>query len=578
MFNIFTLLPLLLFFASSYYFNCKKMNTWRINILKTSILEAIFSYSIAYLLFFEGFISMFLWLILIFLLTIICFIIFFKERNYIKNFWLLTETTKNNLVLFTLTILPIYVFLTIFRFQELYLQVILAILITAAIFCLSVLSKKISSPIFENIVIYIDETHALKYVYLWILIFVIVFSNFFIDLPINKVKENLNLSNNVSYLNFDGYPTNINNNFDAKKIIQIDSQYNIDSEVTDYYYDQTHLYLYTKKGDLIVYDISKEEVIYDVNLGDSGNSDDYGLYNSEITNMFTFYDDHLILLSKNGTYLVTPRNAKNISYMTSYDSGKFYQNSELYYLYKRGLKEFEIYKFNDGKLALTERIDLTTTEYDNLLIISQNYFHEENNQYVLHEKPSISFKKELGFPVYDENRKIMYYIQTIEHTASRSTTYLKINADGETSKIRLAKKHNPKAIIIDDYIYFTKDNLEEDRNIGRVEIMNSNFEFDAIYNHLKLQPFWYKYQFNKSYIANYNEKGNLLEFLQVDQSNKRIVFTMQQLQDKEVELKLPFYTHYGIGIFIPIIIAFFIPITNYRKGNTFVDYEKVSNQ
>lgn len=577
MINIFTLLPLLFFIVSSYYFNHKKLGTLKSEIFKISLLEAILSYTIAYLLFLEGFITMFFWLFLIFVIALIIgFFIFFKEKDYNKNFWILSETIKNNLVLFCLTILPIYVFFTIFRFQKIYLQLILSILITAVILCLSVLTKKFFTPIFEKIATYITESAGFSnFAYVCLSIFLIWAVCLSFDLPVNKVKEYFNLSNNVRYLSFDGYPTNINNNFDAKEIIQIDSKYSIDSEITDYYYNQTHLYLYTNNGDLIVYDISKKEVVYDVNLGNPGN---FGLYSTERKSKFTFYDDHLILLGKNGTYLVTPDNTTNISSINSYGTAKFYQNNELYYLYKQGFKKYKIYKFNDGNLTLTEKINLTTTTYDNLLIISQNCFHEENNQYVLHDDPSISFKKELGFPTYDEYRQIMYYVQTMDHTGLHRTTYLKIDANGETSEITLAKIHNSKAVIIDDYIYFTKDDLEEDEDIGRIEIMKSNYEFDAIYNHLELQPFWFMNKFDKSYIANYQEKDNILEFLQVDQSNKRIVFTLQQLQEREIGLNSPFYTHYGIGIFIPIIFAFFIPFTNYREKNTFMGFEKITNQ
>lgn len=575
MFNFFTLLPFFIFIISSYYFNKSKSKDTKHHIFLFSLQEATLSYLIVYLLFLQGFLSIFVQFTVIFLLILIlAYFIFIQEKDLDDEWDLQLETIKNNLVLFMLTILALYVFLTIFRYLDPCFQIPLAILITALIFYLSIVINKLLSPTYKKIAKNISLSGPAKYIFLWLILFFILISHLLLQLPTNKISESLNLSNNVKYLHFDGFPTQIQNNFHQEEIIQIHSDYHIDSEITDYYYDSTHLYVYTNQYDLIVYDLSTKEVVLDTFIGNISVQldDSYRMDDNELYNKFAFYDGHLILLGEYGTYLLTTDTVTKISDVSSYFARYYYQNNELYILNRASNSIFEIYKFNNGEIILTETIDLNTTTYDNLLVISENFFYEENNKYVIYEDSSISFNTRNGLPIYDKNKKVIYYTEVKDNVLEPNITiYQRIDVNGEISKITLDKMHNSKGIIIDENIYFT-EYLESD--INRIEIMNSNLEFDAIFNHLELQPFWITNIFSNSYIVNYQEKDNNLEFLQVEQNNKNIVLRIFQLQERNVHLELPFYTHYGIGIFIPIIIAFFIPITNYRKSITYISFEE----
>ncbi len=561
-------LPLFFLIFSSYLFNRNKLETTTGEIKMISLLEGVFTYLIIFIFFLQGFISMFgYFFIIVLLMLIIGYITFYVQRDLDREWDLQIETIKNNLVLFTTTILPIYLFLTIFRYLDIYLQISLTLLITALIFVLSLIAKTYIAPIFSKIVTFISEYNNIKFIYLWVFICLIITLYFLFDLPTNKISHRLNLSNTVRYYSFDKFSTNLNNHFDTKEIIKIDSKHTIDSKITDYYHDQQHLYLYTSKGELIIYDILSEEIVSNMNLGHQESSDD--IISTEIYSKFTFYNDYLILLATNNMYLVNPNNTVIISNNTCFNTHKFYKDNELYYLKKQSKNIYNMYKFNDGDITLNETIDLSTTPYENLEVISENLFYKQNNEFVLYDNPSITFNIKDGIPTYDKERQIMYYAISIDYPEyyEHNTIYQKVEANGTTNSLTFNKTHNIKGVVIDNYIYFL-----DDEEMNNIEIMDSNFKMDAIYNHLELQPFWIGNYFDQSYIGNYKNINNQLEFIQIDQNNEHLVLTVQQLQDRKVDLKLPFYTYFGIGTFIPIIIAFFIPITNYRKSIITIDF------
>ena len=569
MLNLFAILPLLLLILSSYYFNNKKLSDTKSEIVFISILEGTLSYFVIVILFLQGFLSVFfLFVITLVLMFTFAYFVFFKDEYNDDDWDLQIETVKNNLVLFTIIVLPLYVFLTIFRYLEPYYQIPLAVLLTASIFYLSILARKLLDPLYNKISFIVSMMGNIKYFYLWVIIGVVFSSAILFQFPKNTVSESLNLSNNVKYLAFDGFPTNIQNNFHQEEVSQVDSEYLFSSKITDYYYDSTHLYIYTSSNLLLIYNLTTKEIVFEEKF-DSSNTTINSFSEDELYNRFIYFDNQLFLQGIHYTYLLTPSAATEISDVSSNSSRYYMLDDELYFLKKTSDTIFETYKYSAGAITLNETIDLGTTTYDNLLVISQNYFYEENNKYILHEDPTITFNIEEGFPIYDQDNHIMYYNSIFID----ETIYSKVASGEETDSFTLYKSHNLNGIVIDDYIFFTSD-LETSKN--RIEIMNNRFEIEAIYNHQELQPFWISNEIHESYIGNYQEKDNNIEFVQIDQNDKHTVITVYQLIEKEVYIAFPFYSFYGIGIFVSITIAFFIPLSNYRESITYSSFETVT--
>lgn len=578
MFNIFTIAPLLFFMITSYYFNDKKMTESKSYVLTISLLEALLSYLLVVVLFIQGFLSIFylLLIIIIILLPILALILISLEGSFGLSDILELESIKNNLILFAKTFLPFYVFLTVFRYLPFYFQIPLAILISALIFYVSTHVYRLLTPFYKKISFFFSTLGPKEYFSLWISVVLILISIAVFQFPANVISENLNLSNNTKYLDIDGFPTDINNNFHQEEILQITpnifTEPYIDPGISDYYYNDTHLYIYTDTNRLIAINLSTEEIVFDEVI-ETGTvlDEEGGVYQGSIYSKFINYNGYLILLGNKDTFLITPDSATLIADFSSYYTMYYYSNDELYFLNKASESIFNIYKFDDGIVSLTEEIDLEIEKYDNMTCISERLFYEKNNKHILYEDTSITFDISAGIPLYDADKQIMYY----SISDYFNTEHIKTFVDQDASAISLQREHNYIGILINERIYYTA-NLETKES--RVEIVNDDFEMMAIYNHQELEPFWVRNFYTNSYISNYQENNNTLEFLQVDENYKEVVLTIYQLEERDVDINLPFYTHYGLGIFLSMTFFFLLPITNHEATFAEIGFDAMTQK
>jgi hypothetical protein len=64
--------------------------------------------------------------------------------------------------------------------------------------------------------------------------------------------------------------------------------------------------------------------------------------------------------------------------------------------------------------------------------------------------------------------------------------------------------------------------------------------------------------------------------MQVESNGDKTYFQIYDLENKVIDLKLPFYSHYGILSIIVILIAIVIPITDDIKYLTYLDFNSVT--
>ena len=560
MINLFTITPLLFFIITSYFYNNSKSSESTSYIVTVSLLEAFLSYFVIAVLFLQGFISIFylLLIIIIILLPATALILISIKGTEWKADLLEVETIKNNIVLFSKTFLPFYVFLTVFRFLPLYFQIPLALLISALIYLAAPIVHKLLSPIYNKITTFFSMIGIKEFFILWITVVLLLIISALFQFPSNLISESFNLSNNVKYLDVDGFPANINNNFEQKEILQIESNISIDSDILDYYYTDTNLYIYTDTNRLIMYNLADQEIIFD-EIIENGTvlDDENSVYEGRIFSRFISYDGYLILFGNKDTFLINNDSVTLISSLSNFYDMYYYLDDELYFLNDMQTSIQNIYKFEDGELNIVQTFDINIEKHEGLLVISESLFYQKSNEYFLFENPDISFEIVRGLPLYDSEKQIMYYSFSYYY----STEHTKVSANKDVETLIIQREHNTIGILINDKIYYT---ATDETNESRVEIVNDNFEIIAIYNHLELQRLWITNFYSNSYISNYHEEDNTLEFLQVDNNTKELVLTLYQLEERDTSMNLPFYTHYGIGIFISMTFFFLLPKTNHQ--------------
>lgn len=573
MFNLYAIFPFFLLLSLAYYLNSKKLKDTKFQIFILSLIETTFGYLLLLMFFLQSFfpnIGYFMLNLLFFI--IIAIVLYFFIKDDYEDTDLQIETIKNIIVIFLLTILPLYVFLTIFRFMPFYFQIILSLLSTLLLLYLSFNHKIYERSFFKKILFklsFVDP--AGKFIIVFAMIAITAISVVLFQLPSNKVGEFLNLSNNIPFYSFDNFTTDINNNFIKDEVFKFDTenQFEIGEKITDYYYDDQYLYYYTSFNRLFVFDLITEQQVLVERLDSPGFIIDENKLSASFANYnrFTYFDNKIILFGLYHTYIVKNDTVTNISTVGDYFAEYYYEDNELFFLNEEIPDLFEIFKFDNGTITLVETIDLSTKNYEDLIVIYDTLFYYNVNEYTLFYDVSISFEIEDGNAIYDDVSQTMYYTKAGNDT----TQYIKVSFDGLSSNMFLNNLHNHLGIISGEYIYFVNEDTGE---LGNIEILNKDINVDSIFNHTESEKFFVGNKYYSNYISNYNDNDGILEFFQVDRSSDFITIGVYQLNHKEVDIDFPFYAHYGVWIFIPIIIAFFVPITNYRKTIVVLDQSK----
>ena len=294
-------------------------------IIYHSFFQSVISYLFLLLFFYQTFFSKFyLLLIVLFMMLIFALLYFLKDNDlsFTISGVLKLEGIKNNILIVFVTIYPLYVFLTIFRFNNWILQILLSLVLTFAIFVLSILLRKTMDNLYQNIKNKIIESDLGKYILAWSLFGFLLIFNIFFQLPLNPIKNSINLSNNAPYFRFDGLPTDINNSYKQNLDFKLLLTDNDGRSIYDYIVYDNHLYL-TQDNVIYKYDIATSNMVKKYYISGKLSNDyfnetlfvsadnlyvycEYGLYKVTDENLITIEDKNF----KNSKRILTKKKDK----------------------------------------------------------------------------------------------------------------------------------------------------------------------------------------------------------------------------------------------------------------------------
>lgn len=168
----------------------------------------------------------------------------------------------------------------------------------------------------------------------------------------------------------------------------------------------------------------------------------------------------------------------------------------------------------------------------------------------------------------DEENNITYeaYIDNFFNTV-----YMKYNPDGSVEKYELHGRHNINGYVIDGVVYLTS------KNRTKIEIMDGEFKINNIVNVYPKSKFLSINQYRNSSI-NYGLIDGEIQFVIDDVLNNEHYYSVYKVVHRETQLDLPFYAHFSTYHLVLLSIILFIPITNYKKHITVIDYEHKLNE
>jgi hypothetical protein len=583
MFNVFALIPLVFFLISSYFFNRNKLIESKDRIILISAFEAFFCYFLVTLIFLESFLRNFLvYLLIIFLMLFILIVILTIQKENDEDWDLKIETMKNNIILFFLTLAPFYLFLTIFRFQNLLNQVLFSFLGIVVIYFVELLLKKIMKPVWEKIVFFFETEGLKKYVSIFILIVGLGLFSWMFDLPFGKVKHSLNLNDYVGYFSFDGYERHLNQQFKSDKNFTFKFPLDINSSVLDYYHDDSSVYFYTSDNKIGKIDKQSNRLVYIDALSDYLEQDPYDITDINIIRKLFFIENNeLYILSKSGIYLATETGFTEIhDEITSTNSSIFYVDNQIHFLKTAIDETYFDYIMVDGVISVNQMLTTGSVGVHDIkeyLVISERLFFKESGLTLfLHSNPNDSFFVRPGYPVYDEVNDYMYFSRNLNYylPIRRDTAYFKVPILGRDTSITFEKQFNMTAYIVGENVYL----FDMNPGFERIEIINKDFEITAVSYPIKSEPFWFDNQIVKRYVGNVKDNNNVLEYLLVEHSSNQVTLSIHTLTERQTGMNLPFYSHHGLWMFIPVFIAMLIPMTHYRQHITIISFDEITKK
>jgi hypothetical protein len=531
-----------------------------------SLFEAFISYLIVYLLFFTNFLTgIFPFFLLILLLIGVSYSLFLIEKDLDKDLDLQIETIKNNLVLYVLTFAPFYFLLTIFRFQGPFLQTLYSLLIVLVlVFSYFLLRRKVDQFLQAIQTNLFDTTERTIAFVGGSILFLILFA-FLFNLPIEGIKQDLNLLDNRPYLSTDRLPIDLENNFKRDTLFELTFDNEFEEEILDFYYYESTLYLYTNNT-LYSIDPSSGEIIY----SESGFLRDYSVDHFQKQDLFFTQEGQLYFLNNNMVYQLSENTYDLMDVSMVEESQVFRHNGQIHLLHKIDENNYDIRVLSGDSFSYLESIDLTSKEEGYTLdIIGDTLFYKNDQVYEAYFDAEKVFTRIGEQPAYDALNEIMYSTKFDE--VNVSTIYYQTKGEFLIEEYERNFEQNTLGFAHQGLIYYYAALDEEAEHL---DIMNKDLTFQAIHSIFEYKPFWIGNAYNTTRIVDFQTSEEGISYLQVDKNEKELLLSYHTLVQSKTGLDLPFYAHYGLWVLIPTILGYLIPISNYRKSISIIGFDE----
>jgi|GEM_PF-6340734 len=557
---------------STYLFNRNKLSGDTTQCIIISALESLFTFTLLFMFTLDAFITIF-WVFLIGLVLLFAIGIglFYYQKELDTDWDLQIETILNTLTLYFMTLMPLLYFLIVFRFQPLFLQWTYSIAFTIVFFIIGMTVKSLALKVYEFFSGRFSSFISPRFVVVWSIIGLILFSLIFFQLPTTAVKRELNVADHLGYLQYDGFPSVLENNLKQETLLTFTTDFyqsNPDKTMVDYHFDGTFLYLYNDKNTLHVFTVATGTLRYQRTLSPT----DANLSRTKTANHFHVVDGDVLLFTDNKIFRVTDQNIHEINAVPIENPNLVYVDDMPHVFYRQG-DVYHIAAYEAGSLNIIETIAPQTLGYQSMRVITGQLFYSDDDHYYLFDDTDRIFTRQFGIPHYIASEQAMIHLTNghIQPALTRGTLYIKETANGETMSKSMTYAFNVHGLVIGESLFLTGIIT---RDMDRIEVLSSELEYTAIHKPYPAQPLFRMNQPGTSRIINHKQHDNGIDYLQFDYGAGETMFRLQSVHLTPVATPLPHYAHYGLGILIPMIGAWFIPISNYRQHITIIDFMK----
>jgi len=253
----------------AYYFNRQKLRNAPIIIILKSFAEGVVCYGLILLFFLYGFYPSPLYVFVsIFTVLFAAYFVLFNDREYGNDFDVQMETSKNTIVLFTSTVLLLFVLLTIFRYMHPLFQFSLAVGITVILNVILYFMKDRLVLFYDNFSVRNLRTVSFIAVKIFFILVFVLFCVLFFNFPRAQVNNALNLEHHSDFFAFFEAPVTVTNRYDSELLFKIDKEINNRHLQADITVTDTYIFIYYDSSVVIV-DKESSTVLYDGKIEDN---------------------------------------------------------------------------------------------------------------------------------------------------------------------------------------------------------------------------------------------------------------------------------------------------------------------
>ncbi|MFA6647857.1 MAG: hypothetical protein WCS32_04385 [Candidatus Izemoplasmatales bacterium] len=556
-------LPLITIFVYTYLRMLSKSNL-KGEIFYHTFFQTSISFLLVILFFFQGFIEKFYVIVIIVALLLLISLFYFLKDNDLSftiSGVLKLEAIKNNILFVGITILSLYVSLTIFRYMDWYFQILFSVVTVITLIILSQILRKKLEFFYQDVKNWITESGISKYLVLWGVFGFVLFAGLFIQIPTNNIKQFLNLNNNSKYFVFQGLPNDIKNNYEQELLFSMNiTSSSSGKNIEDFYIENNTVY-FSYGNTIEKYDMEKGALIGKYYLEMAIDYEEKEIFK----NRFIEYENSLYYYDSSGFYKLIDSEVDKISDYSTANSKIFYnEEGRLSFLTRKSDILYDIHYLLNGSIVFEKTVDISLLGYEDLVVISDSLFYKENNDYILFVDTNYTFKNVSSERAYNSNLKKMYYFSDFEVFVDDGINQKKI--------LRyLGYDISNTGFVGDMLIFRTELNLEK----ARLIMYNDDYESLYLFNHLDTDTFLIDKDYKSGYIVNYREYNDDLSFVQVETRNngEERLIQVFELVEKPTDLILPIYSHFGLYILLVILVCVFVPITDDIKYVTYLGNE-----
>jgi hypothetical protein len=149
-----------------------------------------------------------------------------------------------------------------FRFWNPILQILTALILTITINLIAKYLRALFSKPVKQFFRHLGMSSMLKTLWLWVIVAVIAVFGIFFQIPNDSIKSFFNLNDSSAYLTYDEMPVDLQNNYKQDTIYSIKLDNDLEGEISDFYYDEEYLYLYTNRSEFLIISNDTSEIIY----------------------------------------------------------------------------------------------------------------------------------------------------------------------------------------------------------------------------------------------------------------------------------------------------------------------------